>query len=362
MNDFYPEKIYIDREVASNPWVTKILKRFSSVPAQYVGGQREVADEMSRLDDSVDEGKKRLFITKKKDGFLKKCPGTSNHICCGYQILSPVVGCPLDCAYCILQSYLKNNPLIMLFVNIEDFLNEVRRFTQKRFLRIGTGELADSLALEDVCGFSKLLVPFFARQKNSILELKTKTNLIGDLLSLRHNRRTIISWSLNSRPIIESEEKRAAPLEERIEAALACQEAGYRLSFHFDPLIEYPGWEKDYKETVKLLFDSIDHENIAWISLGALRFMPSLKPIIEERFPSSTIIYGEFITGLDGKCRYFKPIRIRLYRKLLSWIREYEGDVFVYLCMESRDVWQKVFGFAPISSVELAGWLDKRVK
>ncbi|MBU1487880.1 hypothetical protein KKH56_07535 [bacterium] len=365
MHNFYPEKIYVDKKVASNPLTIKILKEFSSVPAQYLEKSKEVVDEVCRLAFPVNEGKKRLFITKKKDGFLKKCPGTSGHICCGYRILSPVTGCPLDCTYCILQNYLSNNPVITLFVNIDDLLNDVKkaiRSNPDRFYRIGTGELADSLALEEVSGLSKLLVSFFARQKNAVLELKTKTSWIDSLLSLSHNRRTIISWSLNSRPIIESEENGAVSLEERIKAALVCQEAGYPLSFHFDPLIEYPVWEKDYKEVVKLLFGSIRPENIAWISLGALRFMPGLKPIIEKRFPSSSIIYGEFITGLDGKCRYFKPIRVQLYRKLLSYIREYGGDVFVYLCMESKDVWQKVFGNSCQSSSHLASLLDERVK
>jgi hypothetical protein len=44
--------------------------------------------------------------------------------------------------------------------------------------------------------------------------------------------------------------------------------------------------------------------------------MPTLKPIIARRFPASKIVYGEFITGLDNKMRYFKPLRIALYRQM----------------------------------------------
>ncbi len=51
--------------------------------------------------------------------------------------------------------------------------------------------------------------------------------------------------------------------------------------------------------------------SIVWISIGSFRFMPALKPIIENRFPSSRLCYGEFILGLDNKMRYFKPLRIQ---------------------------------------------------
>ena len=117
--------------------------------------------------------------------------------------------------------------------------------------------------------------------------------------------------------------------------------------FHFDPIIYYPGWEEDYKKTIDWLFKYIQPEGIAWISLGSFRFMPRLKHIIKRRFPQSDIIYGEFIPAIDGKRRYFKPIRIHVYRKILSWIREYAPNVVVYLCMELPDVWERVFGFIP---------------
>jgi spore photoproduct lyase len=97
---------------------------------------------------------------------------------------------------------------------------------------------------------------------------------------------------------------------------------------------------------------------MVWISLGTFRFMPPLKAIIEDRFPRSKIVYGEFINGLDGKMRYFKPLRIDLYRKIISWIRELAPDVRIYLCMEDEEVWEKAFGFTPSEMGGLHRMLD----
>jgi len=42
-----------------------------------------------------------------------------------------------------------------------------------------------------------------------------------------------------------------------------------------------------------------------------------------------------------------------MYRKMIRWIRSASPTVFVYLCMESKEVWEQVFGFAPSCAREL---------
>ncbi|MFH1623804.1 MAG: DNA photolyase, partial [Pseudomonadota bacterium] len=64
--------------------------------------------------------------------------------------------------------------------------------------------------------------------------------------------------------------------------------------------------------------------------------------------------------GIDGKMRYFKPIRIEMYSTILELIRDYGPKLDVYLCMESREVWRKVFGDDRVrNSKDLTEILDK---
>ena len=157
---------------------------------------------------------------------------------------------------------------------------------------------------------------------------------------------------------MKNEERRTAALEARLAAAGRCQNWGYPLAFHFDPMIMYPGCEMEYRKVVRQLFLRIVPQNIVWISLGTLRFMPALKPIIARRFPRSKIAYGELITGLDNKMRYFKPLRIALYRQMVDWIREAAPDVTVYYCMEDDEVWEKTMGIVPPADNGLGHMLD----
>ncbi len=46
--------------------------------------------------------------------------------------------------------------------------------------------------------------------------------------------------------------------------------------------------------------------------------------------------------GIDGKERYFKKIRIDIYREMAEKINLY-GDFDVYLGMEPKYVWDEIF-------------------
>ena len=350
MNHYLPQKILIDKTVSDLPFTKEILSRVPHSSKEIV--EPEVI-EGSIFDKHV------LYLTKNKGRFFRPCPCTNKHyyLSCEYRILDVVTNCAFNCTYCILQSYL-NQPFIQVYTNLGDLSKELDEI--RGFYRIGTGELTDSLFLDHITQLSTYLVPYFAK-RDLILELKTKSTNIENLATLNHHGHTVVSWSLNAKGVVEREEIGAPPLEERLEAARQCQLWGYPLGFHFDPIIYYPGWEEGYSNTVDLLFKYIKPEKVAWISLGALRFMPPLKYQIKRRFPKSDIIYGEFIDGLDGKKRYFKPIRIRMYSHLLNCIRKYAPHVLVYLCMELPDVWKRVFGFVPDKG-ELKQMLDNVFK
>ena len=73
------------------------------------------------------------------------------------------------------------------------------------------------------------------------------------------------------------------------------------------------------------------------------------------------LFYPRYVPGKDGKLRYFEPLRIEMFHRMYEWIREYSSDVFVYLCMESDEVWRKAFGWSPGRSAALARLLDERV-
>ena len=352
------KKLMIEKEVSDAPY-TKALVRRLNVPAVIIENSKDVYETIMDTDDPVSIGKEILYITRNKGKFIKKCPGTKYYNCCGYVILHLGSFCTMDCSYCILQSYF-HPPVLQYFVNTDDMFSELHTiFSNPKIMRIGTGEFTDSLIWEPWIDMTNSLIPLFARQSSAVLELKTKTTQIQNLHRFDHNRKTIMAWSLNTERIIASEEKHTTSLTQRLEAAKKCEALGYPLAFHFDPIVLYDGCEAEYEKVIDLLFSSVSEKNIVWISLGTFRFMPDLKQIIQRRFPNSKIVYGEFISGLDNKMRYFKPLRISFYKQFINKIRRLAPNVVVYFCMEDDDVWQKTMGFTPKEKGGLANLLDQ---
>jgi spore photoproduct lyase len=353
--------VFVDRDLEDDPRVARLLGGVEPGRVRWVDGRGEV-DRMiaaSAGSDPRRAAKRILHVTRHRGEFLKSCPGSPGQVCCGYHVLNLVADCPFDCTYCILQSYLDVGP-VTLFANVEDALGELRTKAAARpdrLLRVGTGELGDSLALEPLLPVSRLLLPVVAGLDNVLLELKTKSACVDALLDRDHGGRVMVSWSLGPEEIVRTEERGAAPLRERLRAARRVEAAGYLLGFHFDPIILRDGWEDDYRRLLDALFRAVDPRRVVWISLGCLRFPAALREAALERFARTRIYLGEFVPCPDGKMRYLRPVREETYGKVAEWIRERAPGVEVYLCMESALVWRNVFGVAPAGD----GWLSDRL-
>ena len=62
--------------------------------------------------------------TETKGSLVRNCPGTKNHVCCGYKTIDLVEGCMLSCSYCILRGYL-NAPHIKVHDDLTYILAQV---------------------------------------------------------------------------------------------------------------------------------------------------------------------------------------------------------------------------------------------
>jgi len=349
-----PRKILISPSASKQTLTREILHHFPTVPIETTDGK---APEELSATTSFTQAKRQWLLTETPGQHVKPCPGTDRkYRCCNYQVINQTENCPLDCTYCILQTYL-NTPYTTIQINSSALLDEVKRqiiSQPRRIFRFGTGELGDSLALEPSRLFAAQAVKTFAEFPNALLELKTKTSQVEFLLPLDHQGHTVVSWSVNPPEIIKSIELGAASLSERLAALAEVQEEGYLIGLHFDPILHFPGWREAYENLIRRLFQVANPERIAWISMGSLRFPPGMREVLQQRWPKSVLRASEFIKGQDGKLRYPKPLRLSLYKAVYEYLHHYGGErLFIYFCMESADVWDKVFGWAPESNEHL---------
>lgn len=351
MQNFYPSEIYVDQSVRNLPATQRILKKFPHLPVYEVSDKSEI-----KFPQNHTRAKKQLYLAAYKGNPIKSCQGMGDYVCCQYFTIALVSDCHLECTYCILQDYLKNNPIITIYTNTEEIFSKIKEKVARqpnRLFRIGTGELSDSLGLDHIHEFSKDCVEFAASLPNVLIELKTKTNNIQNLFNLNHQKRTVISWSVNPQKYIEKEELKCNSLEERLHAARLCADAGYSIAFHFDPLLHHENWKEEYTNLVQILSERFSPQELSWVSIGSLRFTKELKKISMDRFPKSKIMTQEMFPSKDGKIRYFRPIREEMYRTVKELIEKNLKHVPRYLCMETKAVWQNVFGETPKSNSQV---------
>ena len=328
---FYPKTVYIETSVQDSELADRVREAFPKADFKETDGKTQVGSPnfSHRLD--------TLLIHREKYDFLKPCPCSCGSAGCGYNLINLGFGCRFECEYCFLQQY-QNLHAVLLPANLDEFLAKIdgAAFRKGPFdrPRIGSGEFTDSLVFDDLTRYSQKIVPFFRARPQLQFEFKTKSVNIGGLLEAGGCENVVVSWSVNSSKITHEAEHFTPPLTERLRAACEAARAGYRLGFHFDPVIVYDGWREDYARTVQEMADTLPLDKIAWISGGTLRFSRELKKMIENRFPDNTILDGEFLLDFDGKMRYGDAQRKEVYQFLLPLLRRTFPRAHVYLCME----------------------------
>ncbi len=346
------KQLFISTAVKDLPYTQQIRSALNGLTPKYFS-----PEELCNIKANFDR-QDVLIITSLQGELLKDCPGTTKYSCCGYKILNVGLNCLFNCSYCILQDYLQSKQQVV-FADIEEQLAKLAPKIQlMKQSRIGTGEFTDSLILDHLTSLSVKLVNYFRHQKNILLELKTKSTNIENLLSIEATTNTVVSWSINPQNIMNVLEKGTPSLRERLSAASKVAQHGYSVAFHFDPMVLYETYAQDYTKVVEAIFAHVPKESIKWISLGTLRFTKGLKPLFMKRSP---LFIDEFIAGDDNKFRYLRQRRVKAYALMLEQIRKYSSDTFVYLCMESQAVWEEVFGFHFSDNTDFEKYFNSKV-
>ena len=363
--NFELDEIVIEERCRQSVLAARVISRApAAVPVNFIADARDAIRPAIGAADPFGAGKRRMAVMHRRAPFLMACPaGSSEFACCGYLVLVLASNCPMDCSYCFLQEYLADNPGFQVYANYADAFDELeraRRRTPGRSLRVGTGELADSLAFDRMTGISRELVEFCASREGLLLELKTKTDEIDDLLTVDSRGRTLVSWTLSPPHVFASSEKHTASPAARLAAARRVLEAGYKVGFHLDPVIAYPEAERDYLALLDDLFDTISPTRIAFISLGGLRMTPALRSAARRRHPHDPLLCGEEVLAPDGRYRTFTPLRAGLLRALERRIAAASPAIMRYLCMEPPSIHRRVLGQAPPPAAALGAALAGR--
>jgi len=349
---FHPELIYIQQGTEFFELASSILSRLPGVPVERVEDASSLARRLAEEGAPLEVQKRRLFLALRQGPFIKPFPQGRALDADPVDFILLEHGCPFDCHYCYLQHYLDHG-VPTVFVNRErldeDLAAAGRRPGPTRLL---AGELGDTLALDPLTGTAKALIQAAASHPEITFEIRTKSDRVQGLLDGAPSEASgpsavpdniVPSWTLSPEEVWRRFEGLTASPEDRLAAALQCQKAGWQVGLRLDPVVQHTGWEERYRALVRMAGEQLDPARIESWHLGVFRYTPGIEAVARKRFPASPLFLGESFPGPDGKLRYFKPIRVKMYRKLISWILEVHSEARVRLIMETPAVRRAVF-------------------
>lgn len=331
-------KIYITEDIKNHKKGIEILEKIKKY--KFIEDEKTFVKMIRDMKLTNEEEKQYMLFTTKKGNFLKNYYLDDNLSKIKEEFyLSYENNCPFNCLYCYLRDYF-NHSAFIFYVNLEDMFIELDKFNKAGSM-VSAGIVNDTLVHDNLTNVTSDLIGYFKDRPELILELRTKSHNIKNLLEITPYKNILISFTFSPQEVIDRYELGASSLRERIAAAKKLQEHGYSIGLRLDPMIDIEGSDTAYRGMVEEIFSVLDLTKIRDIGIGTIRYKKGLRQkVLAER--NTDLFFNEFIVGIDGKERYFKKIRIDMYKNIVNSINKY-GDFDIYLGMEPQYIWDEVF-------------------
>jgi len=325
------ERLIIDERAVGDPLTVRVMDRLGPIETVVTG------------DVKVHAGPGSLVLKYHEGRFVKDFPVTPGAPPCGEKYVAALQGCIYDCSYCYLRSYLSHRAVTLL-VDSARMESDIREALLNGTVRLTTGELSDSLALDHITGLTSSIIPMLSGT-DAVIEARTKSASVDHLPGLDGSdagaarRHLLVTWTLSPPGAVLSEEPGTASLDERIAAMSRVSEAGMMFALRLDPIIPFYWDPESYRGLLGRVRESAARAPIR-VELGILRFPAGLVDSVRRASPFSPILRGEYVRDGEGKMRLYRPLRVGIYREAAGMIRESFPGTVIELSQEDRSVWE----------------------
>ncbi len=291
----YFKHVYVEKDIKNKS--IEILDKLTNSEIIYIDNYQEI---FGRKKQNFLFQKKNpsLILAKKTGKFLYPNPPYCQNF--GYKRVfytSLILNCLFDCSYCFLKGmYPSAN--IVFFLNINDFLKELKNEAKNGEFLLFLSYDTDLLAFENLSGFIHKFYEFLSENKKINVEIRTKSSNFSSIEALEPIDNIILAWSLLPDEIIQKFENKTPSLEQRLFAIKKAIEKGWKVRIIFDPIITIDNITI-YNEFFKKIKNLIDYKKILDISCGNFRMN-------EKYLKNIILIYPEILTIKTDKEMYDK--------------------------------------------------------
>ncbi|MFD3158286.1 radical SAM protein [Haloimpatiens sp. FM7330] len=262
--------IYVEREILNHKNTIEILNKFPNSKIIEIENYKDV---FNRVRQNFNEQKKsqKLILAEKKFDFVY----TGSEFCenfgeSNFYYSSNILNCFYDCEYCYLKGLYQSSNVV-IFVNIEDFFNEVKKVSNNKKIYLCISYDSDLLAFENITGFVSKWIDFAIENPNVLIEIRTKSNNFKSIAYKHIPKNIIFAWTLSPQKIIEMYEHRTPSINARLEDIKLAISEGIKIRISIEPIMKIKEFENVYSDFVQNIFMVIPNDSIRDVNLGVFR-------------------------------------------------------------------------------------------
>lgn len=293
-----PERVLFTPAALDEPYGQRILQRLQSLnlpieglPRNRLTGLRGESDR-----ETYDIAKRTLAIVTAPPSSLKLSPIPPS---ADWQF-HLAEGCPAHCQYCYLAGSLQGPPVIRVFANLPQILDNLAAYEKPGTpTSFEVSCYTDPLGIEHLTGSLAECIRYFGTRDDGHLRFVTKFDAVEGLLDLPHNGHTRCRVSVNAAPISGRFEGGTASVASRLRAVrslgLPTKDGGggYPIGLVIAPIMAIEDWELHYTQLFDQISSALDFDCDLTFELISHRFTPQSKQILQGWYPHSKLDMDE---------------------------------------------------------------------
>jgi len=306
----FPHKIYYEPKSLEYYLGKKLKEKYADFEWIEIESHNNIPEMREKQNSEFAQIKQNLIIgTRKTHKFVP------NFKVSDFLVPYTSSGCSAFCLYCYLVCNYNKCAYLRLFVNREEMLDKLIKFSQNSAspLTFEIGSNSDLILENTITGNLEWTIEEFAKNGRGKITFPTKFDMVEPILNLNHQGKTIFRMSVNPNEIIGKIELGTSLLDKRIEAINKVAEADYKVGLLIAPVILVEGWKEMYSN----LLDKLEAELSAKVKKNMLievifmTYSFVQKAINNDAFPNSPELYSkELMVGRGrGKYCYRQPFR-----------------------------------------------------
>lgn len=321
--------IYIEKQAKGLPVTKSILEKFPNAVKIEIEHYKDIFNRNNQ-DFQTQKSSQKLILAVKRDKLIYEgaevCQNFGHK---HFYYTSSVLNCIYNCDYCYLQGMFPSANIVV-FVNIEDFLDRVELLLKEHPVYLTVSYDTDLLAFEGIYPFTAQWIGLAEKSQGLTIEIRTKSANYKSISHLKPNDNTILAWTISPDETAGMYEKNTPSFASRLSAVKSAISDGWKVRLCFDPLLIADNWENIYAGCIDKTFEVVNGKEINDISVGVFRMASDYLKKIRKTNPDSIPAHYPY-ECVNGVYSYPEDIKHRITDFVYGRISNYVDKERIFI-------------------------------